>query len=100
MSNNSYKITLECSKCDNIQCRIGDFILPSKKQGCVREVSEDLYIQYYHFINEVWDFCKKDKYYEQVMQVLDKVYKSKIVNKNGDGFVPKQLIDNSEKNMV
>lgn len=31
------------------------------------------------------------------MQVLDKVYKSKIVNKNGDGFVPKQLIDNSEK---
>lgn len=34
------------------------------------------------------------------MQVLDKVYKSKIVKKNGDGFVPKQLIDNSEKNMV
>lgn len=33
------------------------------------------------------------------MQVLDKVYKSKIVNKNGDGFMPKQLIDNSEKNM-
>jgi len=53
MSNNSYKITLECSKCDNIQCRIGEFILSSKKQGCVREVSEDLYIQYYHFINEV-----------------------------------------------
>lgn len=50
---NTYNINLFCNECDHPDCRIGDYVRPESKQGCVRQVNEDLYISYYHQLKEV-----------------------------------------------
>lgn len=49
----TYNINLFCNECDHPTCRIGDYVRSESKQGCVRQVSEDLYINYYHQLKEV-----------------------------------------------
>ena len=48
----TYNITIKCKDCENTECRIGNIIFYSE-DGCIRKVPEDLYIEYYHLMNEV-----------------------------------------------
>lgn len=62
------------------------------KDGCVRRVNEELFIEYFHQLKEVWPFALKEskqivnKEYEKTMQVLDKVYNSPCTKRYGKGF--------------
>ena len=62
------------------------------KDGCVRQVNEELFIEYFHQLKEVWPFALKEskqivnKEYEKTMQVLDKVYNSPYTKRYGKGF--------------
>lgn len=86
-----YNVTLNCIDCENTSCRIGDIIYPHEHDGCIREVPESIYLNYYHLLNEVWPFCKNDDIYLKLLNAADDVYKCKIIDKNGHHFVPKQL---------
>ena len=85
-------ITLKCWGCDHPTCRLGQMVHEGDKDGCVRQVSEDLFIEYYHQLKEVWPFALKEsveivnKEYEKTMQVLDKIYNSPCTKKYGKGF--------------
>ena len=88
-----YYITLNCWGCDHPTCRLGNMIHENTKDGCVRQVNEDLFIEYYHQLKEVWPFALKSKNnnivhkeYENTMNVLDKVYKSPCTKRYGKGF--------------
>ena len=48
----TYNITIKCKDCENTECRIGNIIFYSE-DGCIRKVPEDLYIEYYHLMNEI-----------------------------------------------
>ena len=48
-----YVITLFCKECDNPICRIGDIIDENSRDRCVRQVGEDLYLDYFHQVKEV-----------------------------------------------
>lgn len=58
----------------------------------MRSVDEELYIEYYHQLKEVWPFALKqseeivDREYKKIIQILDKVYSSPIAKRNGRGF--------------
>jgi hypothetical protein len=83
-------ITLKCNECDHPQCCLGMIADSESKKGCVRQVNEDLYIEYYHQLKEVWPFVVKQSNkekisdtYKTVFQLLDKVYNSPCVRKYG-----------------
>lgn len=90
--NNDYSVSLNCWECDHPSCRIGQAVLDSKYNGCVRVVDEKLFIEYYHQIKEVWPFalkgCKEqvDKEYQNTIKILDKIYASPVLKKYGRGF--------------
>lgn len=87
-----YQVTLTCWDCDHSDCRLNQIIHEDDKDGCVRSVDEELYIEYYHQLKEVWPFALKqskeivDREYKKTIQVLDKVYSSPIAKRNGRGF--------------
>lgn len=63
------------------------------KDGCVREINEDLFIRYYHQLKEVWPFALKsqnkkivDEEYKKTIAVLDEVYNSPCTKQYGKGF--------------
>lgn len=92
IEDNYFYITLNCWNCDHPMCRLGD-IIHNDKDGCVRRVDEDLFIEHYHQLKEVWPFVLKsqnkkniDKEYEKIMQILDKVYNSPCTRQYGKGF--------------
>jgi len=91
--NNYFYITLNCWNCDHPTCRLGHIVHENDKDGCVRQVDEDLFIEHYHQLKEVWPFVLKsknkekiDEEYEKTMQILDKVYNSPCIKQYGKGF--------------
>ncbi len=91
--NEYYYITLNCWKCDHPTCRLGNIVYKNIKDGCVRQVNEDLFIEYYHQLKEVWPFALKsknndvvNKEYKKTMDVLDKIYNSPCTKQYGKGF--------------
>ena len=52
IEDNYFYITLNCWNCDHPMCRLGD-IIHNDKDGCVRRVDEDLFIEHYHQLKEV-----------------------------------------------
>ena len=56
--NEDYQIILNCKDCDHPTCRLGQMI-HRENDGCVRQVDEDLFIEYYHQLKEVWPFALK-----------------------------------------
>jgi hypothetical protein len=89
--NEDYQITLNCKDCDHPTCRLGQMI-HRENDGCVRQVDEDLFIEYYHQLKEVWPFALKqsrdivNREYNKLMDILYKVYSSPIVKRYGKGF--------------
>ena len=85
-------VTLKCWECDHPTCRLGQFIHEDDKDGCVRQVNEELFIEYFHQLKEVWPFALKEskniinREYEKTMQVLDKIYCSPCTKRYGKGF--------------
>lgn len=92
MDENNLYITLNCWECDHPTCRLGQMVHENTKDGCVRQVSEELFIEYYHQLKEVWPFALKeskeviDREYKNTMEILDKVYSSLCTKKYGKGF--------------
>lgn len=85
-------ITLNCKDCDHPTCRLNQ-IIHNDKDGCVRQVDEDLFIEYYHELKEVWPFILKsdnnkiiNKKYEKIIEVLNKIYSSPYTKQYGRGF--------------
>ena len=85
-------ITLNCWECDHPTCRLKELVHENSKEGCVRQVDEDLFIKYYHQLKEVWPFALQqsktviNKEYKILMDILDKVYNSPCIKKYGKGF--------------
>lgn len=92
-----YVITLFCKECDNPICRIGDVIDEDSKDRCVRQVDEELYLDYFHQIKEVWPFAHLESYdtftkeYSNTLSILDKVYSMPVKSYNGRDFEPQIL---------
>ena len=92
MDEDYFHIFLKCKDCDHPTCRLKQ-IVHSEKEGCVRQVDEDLFIEHYHQLKEVWPFILKsqnkekvNKEYEKTMQILDKVYNSPYTKRYGRNF--------------
>jgi hypothetical protein len=93
VDDNKHFITLNCWNCDHPLCRLKAAVFENSKNGCVRQVDEDLFIEYYHQLKEVWPFILKSQdhklisaEYKKTMQVLNKVYSSPCTKKYGRGF--------------
>ena len=93
MDDEKYYITLKCWECDHPICRLGDIVHENSKDGCLRQVNEDLFIEYYHQLREVWPFIlqsknkeKSNEEYEKTLFILNKVYASPYTKKYGEGF--------------
>ena len=86
-----YYITLNCWECDHPACRLKQ-IVHDTKDGCVRQVDENLFIEYYHQLKEVWPFALKeskkivDKEYNNKINILNKIYCSPCTKRYGKGF--------------
>lgn len=88
---NSNFISLHCPTCDNLDCPIvplNRWYDSDSLIGCVRQISEDDEIEYYHLKEEVLPFLKNNKnkdYVQRMCKNLDKVqnkiYNSPISNK-------------------
>lgn len=53
------QIRLYCNQCDIIDCPFCQGYIPyESKEGCIRELDNDLYMRYYHFEEELWPFRK------------------------------------------
>ena len=89
---NYFYITLNCWNCDHPTCRSGNIIHKNAKDGCVRKVNEELFIEYYHQLKEVWPFALKEskekinKEYKNTINTLYKIYNSPCVKKYGKSF--------------
>lgn len=85
-------IKLRCIDCENTNCNISRFIIPEKsKEGCIRKVPEELYIKYFHYMNEVAPFMYKGttkeyqtKIYIEIINLLLSIYEYPIVKKIGE----------------
>lgn len=92
IEDNNLHITLNCWECDHPTCRLGQMVHENTRDGCVRQVSEELFIEYYHQLKEVWPFALKEskdtvnREYNKLMDILYKVYSSPIVKRYGKGF--------------
>lgn len=50
-------ITLRCIDCENPTCDISrKYVFQNSKEGCTREVSEEVAARYYHYMEEVVPF--------------------------------------------
>ena len=55
-------LRLNCFDCENsncTKCPTGTYISVDIPKGCLREVSEEDYISYFHYINEMLPFLDK-----------------------------------------
>lgn len=73
-------LTLKCSECENTDCDIRPRGI-GRYTGCTREVTEEQYIKYEHYMTEVLPFLKmykspqeKEKYAE-IIKFLLKIYR-------------------------
>lgn len=89
-------IRLKCRDCDCGECDIypiGIYLNKHSKKGCVRLVSEEMYIQYYHDMNEELPFLKTykneqaKKIYNEIINHNNLIYNcpiTKIITDNGN----------------
>ena len=80
-------INLQCKNCENIKCPI-ETLAWIDKEGCSREISEEVAEQYEHYINEIIPFWKLksnsaiDKEYNKILDFLyTYIYKAPIGQK-------------------
>ncbi len=52
----SKSIRLYCFSCDICDCPYSSYAYEGSETGCLRELSEDMYTHYYHFMEERWPF--------------------------------------------
>lgn len=52
------QVRLYCTLCDIVDCPFRRaYVSVDSEEGCLRELSDDLYTQYYHYTEEVLPFC-------------------------------------------
>lgn len=68
-------VKLNCLNCDNFDCKESNrYIAETSLEGCSREVSEDVFNLYYHYMFEVCPFVLKYKNPEKTYKTLDTIY--------------------------
>ena len=75
----SETLRLYCDGCDMEDCYFRAYYVPTgSKEGCLRELDDDVYIRYYHFNEEVWPFhsngrgsYSKDEQFPNYIQFLE-----------------------------
>ena len=80
-------LTLHCKDCDHPTCRLNQIVFYDS-DGCVQQVSEEIYLRYQHLMTEVFPFIKStDKGYlnflDDLYNTLDKLYQIPITKKLG-----------------
>lgn len=88
-----YFITLRCHDCDNIDCDIcpcGTYVDENNLRGCTRKVSEEDYVKYEHYINEVLPFLylnynknSTTVVYNEILDYLYYIYQQPLGQKLG-----------------
>lgn len=91
---------MNCNECDHPTCRLGDFV--RKTDGCERLVPEELWVEHYHWTQEIMPMIRsypreqQTQIYKDTLKLLYKVYAQPVAKKIGSGhWQPEQkLIDN------
>lgn len=75
----SESLILKCSECENEFCAYAKKYVPiDSKEGCIREVSEEVFDKYFYLINEKWPMIISSEYpmthinstYQEIVQFL------------------------------
>lgn len=81
-------LNFSCATCDNIDCNIGaKYFTLDSLIGCSRQVSEEEYAKYIHYMNEIVPFWKNysldyvNSSYLEIYSFLQNIYTYPIVHK-------------------
>ena len=68
-------VTLKCSSCDNIECKLGRYVIPDdSEEGCTREVTEEQAELLQHYQEEVLPFIPMYKNRIAAQDKLEEIY--------------------------
>ena len=98
-------ITLKCATCDNIECKLGRYVIPDdSEEGCTREVTEEQAELLQHYQEEVLPFIPMYKNHlaaqdklEEIYQFLSTIYScplGKLINSKGKIILDPKIVDN------
>ena len=75
-------LKMTCIECENADCKVGPRAISiDSLNGCTREVPEEVYDKYIHYMNEVLPFWHLynldyiDKSYFEIYNFLQEIYK-------------------------
>lgn len=98
-------ITLKCATCDNIECKLGRYVIPDdSKEGCTREVTEEQAELLQHYQEEVLPFIPMYKNHLAAQDKLEEIYQflltiyscplGKLINNKGKIILDPKIVDN------
>lgn len=85
-------ITLTCGSCENQDCKycpVGKYVPEDSKEGCTRDIDEDLYINHQNLLYEQWPFRKmmreeeEKELYNCILNNFKYIYDTPMVSKLG-----------------
>lgn len=98
-------ITLKCTTCDNIDCKLGRYVIPDdSEEGCTREVTEEQAELLQHYQKEVLPFIPMYKNHLAAQDKLEEIYQflltiyscplGKLINSKGKIILDPKIVDN------
>lgn len=98
-------ITLKCATCDNIECKLGRYVIPDdSEEGCTREVTEEQAELLQHYQEEVLPFIPMYKNHLAAQDKLEEIYQflltiyscplGKLINSKGKIILDPKIVDN------
>ena len=98
-------ITLKCATCDNIECKLGRYVIPDdSEEGCTREVTEEQAELLQHYQEEVLPFIPMYKNHLAAQDKLEEIYQflltiyscplGKLINNKGKIILDPKIVDN------
>ena len=98
-------ITLKCATCDNIECKLGRYIIPDdSEEGCTREVTEEQAELLQHYQEEVLPFIPMYKNHLAAQDKLEEIYQflltiyscplGKLINSKGKIILDSKIVGN------
>ena len=98
-------ITLKCATCDNIECKLGRYVIPDdSEEGCTREVTEEQAELLQHYQEEVLPFIPMYKNHLAAQNKLEEIYQflltiyscplGKLINSKGKIILDPKIVDN------
>ena len=98
-------ITLKCATCDNIECKLGRYVIPDdSEEGCTREVTEEQAELLQHYQEEVLPFIPMYKNHLAAQDKLEEIYQflltiyscplGKLINSKGKIILDPKIVGN------